>query len=472
MDMPVIPIDPQALNVRSPVRDALCDVRDVLVVDDTIWAPTASAPYVLGFGPTVKLTARFGNGGQGPGKFCFPSAIWPDRSSGSLTVWDSGSSPALTFSAGGALLSYAGTALRGAIRSDIGTVTFGDPFRAVPVPDGLVVARYDSGVNHGRDLWNGRLVYIPDDGGDARVLVDFASDLPGAAHIPTTSLLAPVPLWDGCPDERIAVLDPVFRSLFMVNPAQNERALVTLPWHPGARGTDACIAYKRSRVEAEIDRGSVSEAEIDCLAAEAAANLADLFAQKEPIAVDLKCAPDRVWIQRFEGSDPLGCSPPGDDSEPLPGIPGILARRLSLRLHPAPYYRVACLRHGRRRRWHAAPRDRPSPTVRPSTPAITIYYPSHASSVAHEPGRPQAMKNKPTWILIAFHTTLALLPIVIGASEGRAQEPRSAFFHYCKKTASGRPTVVTYVASSSGTALPPKPVKRREQPRGADLFSP
>lgn len=82
------------------------------------------------------------------------------------------------------------------------------------------------------------------------------------------------------------------------------------------------------------------------------------------------------------------------------------------------------------------------------------------------------MKNKPTWILIAFHTTLALLPIVIGASEGRAQEPRSAFFHYCKKTASGRPTVVTYVASSSGTALPPKPVKRREQPRGADLFSP
>ena len=95
----------------------------------------------------------------------------------------------------------------------------------------------------------------------------------------------------------------------MVDPARTERTMFTLPWHPEPLGTDARIAYMKSRVEAEIERGNVSEAEIDRLAAEAAANLADLFAQEEPIAVDLKCAPDRIWIQSFEGSHPLGYGP-------------------------------------------------------------------------------------------------------------------------------------------------------------------
>ena len=49
------------------------------------------------------------------------------------------------------------------------------------------------------------------------------------------------------------------------------------------------------------------------------------------------------------------------------------------------------------------------------------------------------MKNKPTWILIAFLANLALLPLVTGASEGRAQEARSAFFFdCCQETTAGR----------------------------------
>lgn len=179
VDMPVIAIDPHSLTVLSPAQGALGDVTDVLVVDDTIWALTASAPYVHGFGPTGKLTARFGSAGEGPGEFRFPSAIWPGGVSGSLTVWDSGSFAALTFSTGGALLSFSRTPLRGAIRSDIGTVTFGDPLRAVPVPGGLAVVLYDSGVNHGSDLWNGRLVHIPYYGGHPSVLLDFATGSTG-----------------------------------------------------------------------------------------------------------------------------------------------------------------------------------------------------------------------------------------------------------------------------------------------------
>ena len=49
------------------------------------------------------------------------------------------------------------------------------------------------------------------------------------------------------------------------------------------------------------------------------------------------------------------------------------------------------------------------------------------------------MNNKPTWILIAFLANLALLPLVTGATEGRAQERSALLFHCCKKTATGRP---------------------------------
>ena len=308
VDMPTIRIDPQSLTVLSPAHP-LWDVRDVLILDGNVWALTGSAPYLHVFGPTGSLTARFGSAGEGPGEFRFPSAVWPGRSGGSLTVWDSGSFAALTFSSSGALLSSWHTPIRGAIRSDIGSVTFGDPFRAVSVPGGLVVARYDSGVNHGTDLWNGRLLHIPDGQGDPSVVIDFASDLPGALDLSSVSLLAPVPLWDGCPDGRIAVLDPVARTLFIVDPARNERAAFALPWHTEHLRSASHIAYMMSRVEAEVGRGSVSEAEISTLATEAARDLAEMFAQEEPIGVDLKCATEQVWIQSYEPSHPLGYGP-------------------------------------------------------------------------------------------------------------------------------------------------------------------
>lgn len=55
-DMPVIAADPQSLTVLSPTQDALWNVRDVLVANDTIWALTSSAPHVHGFGPPGEAT--------------------------------------------------------------------------------------------------------------------------------------------------------------------------------------------------------------------------------------------------------------------------------------------------------------------------------------------------------------------------------------------------------------------------------
>ena len=310
LDLPIIPIGPLSLTVVAPAEDPLWEVRDVLAHDGTIWALTASAPYVHGFAASGELTARFGNKGEGPGEFRFPSAVWPGKTPGSLTVWDSGSYSANTFSGYGSLLSSRDAPALGAIRSDIASVTFGDPFRAVRVPGGLVAAHYPSGVNHGTDLWNGRLVHIPDDGGEPRLLFDFALHLPGATLRPTGSLLAPVPLWDGCPDGRIAVLDPVMRTLLMIDPDRDEQEAVALPWHPAPLDDNARIAYMTARVRSEVEDGSVPEAEIVRYATEAARNAVEMFAVEAPLGVDLKCAPDRVWIREFEGtSHPLGYGP-------------------------------------------------------------------------------------------------------------------------------------------------------------------
>lgn len=308
--LPVVPIADHSLSVVSPTESPLWEVRDVLDIDGTIWALTASAPFVHAFSPSGKLTARFGRSGEGPGDFRSPYAVWPGQPNGELTVWDQGFSAALTFSNRGNLLSSLRAPFLGAIRDDIATVTFGHPFRAVRVPGGFVAARYDSGVTHPDDLWNGSLLLVPDDGGDPHMLIAFALELPGASMRSLAALLVPVPLWDGCPDGRIAVLDPIARTLFLLDPADSRpeaRESITLPWSSPPLNRDVRLEYMTSRIRAEAGDNGLSDAEILSAATEAVKRAEPVFPDEAPIGVDLKCAPGRVWIQEFDGSaHPLG----------------------------------------------------------------------------------------------------------------------------------------------------------------------
>lgn len=308
-----MPIAEHSLRVLSRTDPSLWDVLDVLDLDGTIWALTASAPFVHGFGPRGELTAGFGGSGEGPGEFRFPYALWPGEPDGALTVWDRGGFAALTFSSSGNLLSSLESPVLGAIRADIATVTFGSPFRAVRVPAGIVATRYDAGVNHPNDLWNGGLLLVPDDGGGPRELINFGLELPGALMRSTAALLVPVPLWDGCPDGRIAVLDPIARILFLLDSAADrpdEREATALPWRsPGLDSSDR-VAYMIARIRAEIGDADLTEPEILSAARKAADNAETAFAREAPIGVDLKCAPSMVWIQEFDRvAHPLGYGP-------------------------------------------------------------------------------------------------------------------------------------------------------------------
>ena len=83
------------------------------------------------------------------------------------------------------------------------------------------------------------------------------------------------------------------------------------------------------------------------------------------------------------------------------------------------------------------------------------------------------MKNKPTWILIAFLANLALLPLVTGALEGRAQE-RSWLLSIsiaARRRLPGGATAVTGVASFVWNCLTTKRTcQRREQSANSRLL--
>ena len=206
-DLPLFQIGEESMTLLSPDDGSLWDVRDVLEIDGVFWVLKASPPFVHGFDASGERVTTFGIAGDGPGELRYPRALWPDEADGAVTVWDAGSTAALTFSADGRLLSSQPMPRLGGMRADIETVTFGNPFRLFRAAGTTVVGRFDSGVTHGSDLWRGQLVRVADNGPDdqglpvGEVVVDFAEELSGSAERPSSQApgLVPVPLWDTVP---------------------------------------------------------------------------------------------------------------------------------------------------------------------------------------------------------------------------------------------------------------------------------
>lgn len=302
----------QTLTLVSPANDALWEVRDILEHSGTLWALTGSAPFVHGFAPSGARVAAFGVSGEGPGELRFPYGLWPGESDATVTVWDAGQAAALTLSSTGRLVSSRSIAEPGVIRADIRTVTFGDPFRVFKEAGAVVLGRYDAVVSGADDLWRGRLVRAFEDEAAAdEVIVDFTRDLPGADSRPgAPAVLVPVPLWDGCPDGPVAVLDPIARTLYMFGPEPGSPDAIALPFEAAELGRDDKLRYMKHQLAAELRGQDMPVSELDQLAESVLAGAEQMFPRYAPIGVDLRCTAHRVWIQEFDGaSHPLGYGP-------------------------------------------------------------------------------------------------------------------------------------------------------------------
>lgn len=212
------------------------------------------------------------------------------------------------FDAAGNFVSSTPAAITGeSVRADIRSVTFGDPFRVVEDDTGIWAAAYPGGISRADDFWGGRIVRHAPGDAEPAVVVDFAVDLPGAAsRVPDTGL-APVPLWDGCPDGVVAVLDPVDASLHLYRPGGTKDRRITLPWTGRPLSHGERLGYVRAMMHNEMQGANVADAEIERAAADVLARAGDHLAAEAPAGIDLRCSPGRIWIQEFDGSShPLG----------------------------------------------------------------------------------------------------------------------------------------------------------------------
>ena len=291
------------LTFLSPPSDALWDVRDIISVGDTVWVLTAEAPFVHAFGPRAERLATFGGAGEGPGELRSPQAIVSWNANVSLAVWDPGVSAVQVFSATGLPLSTVSLPQSGFIRADIREIGFGDPFRVTVDTLGIVLALYDTPVMRANDLWHGRLVRVTrGDPGESQVVIDFGRDLSGSALARDMSqFLLPVPLWDTCPDGRIAILDPIVPTLIFVTQSPN-RDVHTLEWKPRRLRPIEQLEYIKTLIRAESGDPGLDEAELNDIAVKTRHRLDGLLPTDAPIAVDMICAEDRVWIQEFDRS--------------------------------------------------------------------------------------------------------------------------------------------------------------------------
>ena len=304
-DQVSIRIDSDQMTWESADGD-LWGIVDLLEKDGVIWVLTSVDPFVHGLQRGEEVVT-FGRLGEGPDELRSARALLDRGDAGEITIWDPASRLYRTFSTTGSLVSTRDAGNMSAVLRNIGLVTFGDALRVAATTKGTVRAEYRGAVSSGGDLWTAKLARVDDEGG-VEHLVDFM-DLRGASHEDrrASSILVPVPLWDVCPDGRIALLDPIARYLFLVGLSWAERDSVFVPWEVEPLSRSDRIGYLASQLKAELQGEDVSDSEIEAMLGGAEEGTRDQFATSAPLGVDIKCSAGRVWIQEFDsGAHPLG----------------------------------------------------------------------------------------------------------------------------------------------------------------------
>ena len=297
-----VEIAPSAMTTFEQ-GDELWGVRDIIESGEVIWALTEAPPFLRAYDRSGRMLADFGMSGEGPGELHNPWTLSAATPAGSVIVWDHGSRRRSVFDAAGNFATSKPAPIAfGGIRGDIRSVTFGDPFRVAEDGTGLWVASYPGGISLADDFWNSRILRITNREAEPRVLVDFAADLRGAGSRVPAMGLVPVPLWDGCPDGSVAVLDPVDGSLHLYAPDPSDNRRIPLPWIGQPLSHEELLGYVRAMIRTEMAGTDISDAEIERAAEGVLARAADQLPAEAPIGIDLRCSPGRVWIQEFDGS--------------------------------------------------------------------------------------------------------------------------------------------------------------------------
>jgi len=219
-------------------------------------------------------------------------------------VWDLGNSRVSTFDCLGNLVGSERLSDEGRIRArtDIRDVSYADPFRVRSVGTDIVVGRFPRRIDRTADLTRGSLVRADDRLDPGPELARFVDHMAEG----TSSLRewASVPFWDVC-DEAVALWSPTSAEVVWLDLQGEVRVSARVEENPVPLALEDIEIYlswiARLELGPEYEEAGINYTSM-------AKAYRDRFAERSPIATDLRCESEGVaWLRRFDtSSDPLG----------------------------------------------------------------------------------------------------------------------------------------------------------------------
>ncbi len=282
------------------------DIRDLAVGPESIWVLDAAPPFVTRVSLPEGRVTRFGPEGRGPGESLSPRALQaaPDPGTPGVVVWDLGNLRALVFDTlgtftGSEALDGPGTPRA---RSDLHRLSYGDPFRVRAVGSRVVLATYPARIDRTADMAQGRLRLADrrlSPGTELARFVDHLGDDPSSLR----EWMA-LPLWDVC-DGGVVLWSPGSSRVIWLDLDGTEKGSAAVPEPADPVSLEDVERYLRwmGRLELGPDHETTGADYTGMARA-----VRERFAERRPVATDLRCQPGGVaWLRLFDTSaDPLG----------------------------------------------------------------------------------------------------------------------------------------------------------------------
>lgn len=281
-------------------------VRDLAVGPESIWVLDAAPPFVTRISLPAGRVTRFGREGRGPGEFLSPCALQatPDPGTPGVVAWDPGNLRVLAFDTLGTLTSS--EALDGAgtvrARSDLRNLSYVDPFRVRAVGNHVVLATFPARIDRTADMADGRLRLADPRLSPETELARFAHHMDGGAS--SLREWVALPLWDVC-DGGVVLWSPGSSRVIWLDLEGTEIGSAAVPEPTEPVSLEDVERYLRwmGRLEMGPDHEAAG-ADYPGMARA----VRERFAERRPVATDLRCQPGGVaWLRLFDTSaDPLG----------------------------------------------------------------------------------------------------------------------------------------------------------------------
>jgi hypothetical protein len=253
-----------------------------------------------------RVTAQRGEAGTGPGLLAGPTAV--EIANGSIQVWDPRQGTIVGFASSGTASEIRLSGQLGSVSRAARTNLYGRPGLLRRAGSRWTVAGYAGAVSQHREQRSLSILRIDDDG---RILdTVWRSTLPSPEASGSAVELLPIPVWDACPDGRIAVYDPAAQAVRLLRTPTSDAGFPVIA-DTVLVGRDGLLANTRLQVRRLLlEAHQAPPPSFEAMVAEATTQSVaqGLYPEYFTGYTALLCDPKgRIWLEEFSLADsPLG----------------------------------------------------------------------------------------------------------------------------------------------------------------------